>query len=416
MRNLCFCAIVSALVLTACTTSVNQTKSEESNDVAIQVAETDTVALDPKLLGARRHFAEQERKALAEEFTGVQTSEGLISGLYPIRATGISTAPIVDAATAFLSALDDPQKARATFAIDDVEWRKWLNVDNGIYARQGVSLKEMTPRQKSKAFALMSASLSAKGLSLSKNIMKTDQTLKELNSNVEYLDEELYFFTLMGTPSETTPWGWQIDGHHLVVNYFILGDQIVFAPVFLGAEPVVATSGKYEGNVLFQSEQDLGLALMQSLSPEQQTLARLGEKGREDMLSAGGADNLVLDHQGIRATDLTPEQQVQLLRLTEEYVGNLRDGHADVKMEEIRTHLADTWFAWRGGVSDDPVFYYRIHSPVALIEFDHQGPIGARPADGSRAPTRNHIHTMLRTPNGNDYGKDLLRQHLKDHH
>jgi hypothetical protein len=24
---------------------------------------------------------------------------------------------------------------------------------------------------------------------------------------------------------------------------------------------------------------------------------------------------------------------------------------------------------------------------------------------------RTHIHTVVRTPNGNDYGKDLLRQH-----
>jgi hypothetical protein len=30
-------------------------------------------------------------------------------------------------------------------------------------------------------------------------------------------------------------------------------------------------------------------------------------------------------------------------------------------------------------------------------------------------PTRQHIHTIVRTPNGNDYGKDLLRQHLAQH-
>ena len=26
-------------------------------------------------------------------------------------------------------------------------------------------------------------------------------------------------------------------------------------------------------------------------------------------------------------------------------------------------------------------------------------------------PSRQHIHTVVRTPNGNDYGMDLLRQH-----
>ena len=49
---------------------------------------------------------------------------------------------------------------------------------------------------------------------------------------------------------------------------------------------------------------------------------------------------------------------------------------------------------------------------MILIEFDHQRPIAlAR----SGTPTRNHIHTVVRTPNGNDYGKDLLRQHHQQH-
>ena len=65
-----------------------------------------------------------------------------------------------------------------------------------------------------------------------------------------------------------------------------------------------------------------------------------------------------------------------------------------------------------GATTPDAVFYYRIHSPVILIEFDHQTPIGIRLPDGSRGPTRQHIHAVVRTPNGNDYGKDLLRQHL----
>ena len=57
------------------------------------------------------------------------------------------------------------------------------------------------------------------------------------------------------------------------------------------------------------------------------------------------------------------------------------------------------------------VFYYRIHSPVVLIEFDHQPGI----VYANNEPTRDHIHTVVRTPNGNDYGKDLLRQHYVLH-
>ena len=75
-------------------------------------------------------------------------------------------------------------------------------------------------------------------------------------------------------------------------------------------------------------------------------------------------------------------------------------------------HLDETWFAWIGGSSDDALFYYRIHSPVVLIEFDHQTPVGTRMINTPGKVTRDHIHVVIRTPNGNDYGKDLLRQHL----
>ena len=55
---------------------------------------------------------------------------------------------------------------------------------------------------------------------------------------------------------------------------------------------------------------------------------------------------------------------------------------------------------------------YWAHSPVVLIEFDHQRPAGLRHLMPPNVPNKEHIHVVVRTPNGNDYGKDLLRQHL----
>jgi len=97
------------------------------------------------------------------------------------------------------------------------------------------------------------------------------------------------------------------------------------------------------------------------------------------------------------------------------FVGNMRDPHAQVRMEEVEEHLDETTFAWIGDTSDDAVLYYRIHSPVILIELDHQRPVGTRHLRPPDEPTRQHIHVVMRTPNGNDYGKDLLRQHLEAH-
>jgi hypothetical protein len=244
--------------------------------------------------------------------------------------------------------------------------------------------------------------------------MRLNGHLGELTGRPQEYPEDAYYFTVMGAPSAAEPWGWQLDGHHLNLNYFVLGDQVVLSPAFMGSEPVVARSGRYAGTAVLQLEERRGLDLMTSLTPEQRAVAVLEiPKSRGNALAQAFRDNLVLDYAGIRASALTDRQRALLLELIGEYVGNLRDGHAAVKMAEVRAHLDETYFAWIGDTGSDAVFYYRVHSPVILIEFDHQGPI-ALPGDRT-VPTREHVHTVVRTPNGNDYGKDLLRQHYETH-
>lgn len=373
------------------------------------------VKAQPNLDSFKERFAQAENENLSKRYQGIITTKGLEKGLYTIQKTGVSTAPVKNACEQFLTSLTKEQLAKTQFDIQNKEWQKWSNVDNGLYKRQGVSLKEMSKEQRKLAFDLMQVALSAKGLQLSKDIMKTDQTLRELNDDNPIYDEELYYFTIMGKPSMTEPWGWQIDGHHLVINYFILDDQVVMTPVFMGGEPIVTTSGKYNGNVILQDEQNSGLKFMQTLSAEQQKQATLSkDKGRNNIQAEAFSDSKTIAYQGLVASLLTEEQKEKLLNITNQYISNLEDGHAKVTMADIKKHLDNTWFSWIGKTDDDAVFYYRIHSPVILIEFDHQGPIGVR--ERSNGATRNHIHTIVRTPNGNDYGKDLLAQHLQEHH
>jgi hypothetical protein len=144
-------------------------------------------------------------------------------------------------------------------------------------------------------------------------------------------------------------------------------------------------------------------------------ILRVSKTGNENLTEAW-KDNVVLDHAGVRAGDMNDAQRKQLLDLVRLYVGNMEDGHARVKMDEVRQHFDNTWFAWIGKAEAGGVFYYRIHSPVILIEFDHQVPANLKPyAKDPNAPNPQHIHVVVRTPNGNDYGKDLLRQHYLQH-
>lgn len=132
-----------------------------------------------------------------------------------------------------------------------------------------------------------------------------------------------------------------------------------------------------------------------------------------DLKTGAYADNTVLPYEGIKATALNSGQLAKLWKIVELYVGNLDHGHAKVKMAEVKKHRDDTHFSWHGSTDDDAPFYFRVHSPVILIEFDCQdlGPIG-KALGWEAGMTQRHIHTIIRTPNGNDYGKNLLALHL----
>jgi Protein of unknown function (DUF3500) len=353
------------------------------------------------------------RRALAEPFVGVTTGGAPRADLYAVAPTGVPTAPVVEAARALLAALDPARREAIRFpVVDDAAWRNWANIHR--FPREGVPLADMTPAQREAAHALLRASLSAKGYQTSRDIMRLNHHLAELVSNFDDYGEHLYWFAVFGEPSPDAPWGWQIEGHHLIVNYFVLGDQVVMTPTFMGSEPVAAASGAYAGVSVLRPEQDLALTFVRSLPPEQQAAARIRpDKGRAENLAEMFKDNVVIPPAGLAAAEMGPAHREALAGLIGLYVGNLREGHAAARMGEVRAHLDETRFAWIGGTGEDAVFYYRIHSPVILIEFDHQGPIAL---DGPRGvPTRRHVHTVVRTPNGGDYGADLLRRHHLEH-
>ena len=362
-------------------------------------------------------------REISEPFKGITTDGSVIPGLFPIRSTGVTTEPVRLAAEAFLESLSSEQRTVTTFPVDDNEWRDWM--EGPIYHCKGVSLQVMSDSQRDRAMDLARASLSDRGFKTVTDIMRLNHHPGVvLESQVE-ANQGLYFFTVMGTPSTTEPWGWQLEGSHLVIDYFVMGDQVVMTPTCLDSEPAVATTGKNQGIEVLQDEQNKGLEFVNSLTPDQRKVAVLAShKGRQDNVAEAFQDNAVLASTGIKASEFTDAQRTQFLGLIEQYVGIMDDGHARIKLDEVRDHLDKTYFAWIGGHDAESVFHYRIQSPVILIEFDHQNP-GSHSRMGRHGShehqlahpdaTRQHIHTVVRTPNGNDYGKELLRQHQEQH-
>ena len=355
-------------------------------------------ALPPGL----ERYLETANASLAEPFKGVTTDGHPVPGLFSIGTTGISSRPLEDAARALLDSLGAEQRARAMFSVESDAWRRWSNIHPFIM-RHGVALDEMSPAQRGHALALLRESLSLEGYRTARDIMKLNEFVRVLTGSDEEYGEWLYWLSIMGTPSADEPWGWQLDGHHLIVNCFVLGDQIVMTPMFMGSEPVADDAGTR----VFHGEEERGLALMRALSAEQRARAIVAPMLPGEAFTAAFRDNFEMRYAGLRYGQLSSAQQRLLLDVMETYVGRIHPRHAALRMEEVTRYLADTHFAWMGGFDEESVFYYRLHSPVILVEFDHQRGI----ALDNDEPSRHHVHTVVRTPNGNDYGRDLLRQH-----
>ena len=363
-----------------------------------------------------RQMAENyEKEGLADPFKGITADGKVEPGLFETSPSGVSAEPVRNAAEKFIATLTGVQLARTMFPVEDVQWRKWMN--QHFYPRPGIGFAEMSDAQRDAAFGLMRVSLSARGFELTRNIMRLNETLAELAEEHVFMGEWLYFISIFGRPSASEPWGWQLQGHHLIINYFVLGDQVVMTPLFVGSEPVRAPSGKYKGVTILQQEQNDGLGMLMGLPENQRKQAVLSfSKTGNNNLTEAFKDNVVLDYAGLRAKELPDLSRRKLRDLIQLYVGNLDDGHTRVKMDEVDRHIENTWFAWIGDSKPDSAFYYRVQSPVILIEFDHQRPANlAKFANDPKVPTQQHIHCVVRTPNGNDYGKDLLRQHYLAH-
>ena len=192
--------------------------------------------------------------------------------------------------------------------------------------------------------------------------MKLNDSIREITGSDEELGEWLYWLSALGEPSLDEPWGWQFDGHHLNVNCFLLGGQMVMTPMFMGSEPVAVDIGKHAGTRVFQAEESIALNLARTLSAKQRSKAIVSDEVPSGVFTGAFRDNFEMRFEGIKFDDLSSHQQALMFNLIGTYINRMRSGHAQLKMDEIRQHLDETHFAWMGGTDEDSVFYYRVHS------------------------------------------------------
>ncbi|KAM5346008.1 hypothetical protein ACJ41O_011869 [Fusarium nematophilum] len=359
---------------------------------------------------------------LSEPYKGISVDGSIVPNLYRLAEEsedlGAPTSRMVAAACKVLSLATPEQKQALCKPIDAPEWRCWINPEIYIF-RHGLRLEEVTEDLVSALHDLMRASLSQAGYEKASGCMNTNQFLGEVVNGRQVLNRDSYNFVIFGTPSEEEPWGWQLFGHHLDLNVFVVGKQMVISPVFMGAEPNVIDAGPYQGTELFTDQEQVGMKLMQSIDAAQQSRMRIftelsgpeypeGRFHRADQRHLGGAfqDNRVIPYEGVKVSEFSGPQQDLVRRILLLSLGYLPEKALAAKMEEISYHWKTTYFCWIGGCEVGDAFYYKVHSPVIMVEFDHHSGVFLN----NKAPLPFHIHTLVRTPNGNDYGKELLKK------
>lgn len=376
-----------------------------------------------------------------------------------------STAPqtaerMTEAATDFLEALDDDQRALAMLPFDDeAERQTWHYTP---IERCGLTLNEMRPQQRRLAMRLMGSGLSMGGFVTASTIIGLEATLEGLDGwpsrayaetrpDVPFRDPGMYYAAVFGEPGGEAPWGWRIGGHHVALQYTIAGGQIVSpTPTFFGVHPAEAKQVGAHSLRPLAAEEDLARELLHALDEEQRACAVISPAAPTDIVQSNrprvleGAYNIPLaelmdrkeparteayerearqraalgltdelievlrysskEPRGLVATAMSGSQRELLTALVRQYVDRMPDEIAELEWGKIEGATFDAiHFAWAGPGEPRSPHYYRLQGPRFLIEFDNvQSDV-------------NHIHSVWRDPEG-DFGADILAQHYAHAH
>ncbi len=299
----------------------------------------------------------------------------------------------VEAANAFLDALDAKLREKAQLDYSSDKKPNWSNLPVSFVPRNGVPLGDLTKEQRTKAMSVVASVLSKDGYQKVIDIMDGDQKLVgnagKGGNKGPLFGKDLYYLAIFGTPSETKPWMVQFGGHHLGINVTVIGKHFVLTPTHTGAQPALFKRDDKEVRPL-GAENDAAFKLMAALNEKQRAEAVIGARSQQELLLGPGRDGKTIEPKGIKGSALTADQQALLLDVIGAWVNIVEPDAAAARMAAIKEKIGDTHFAWSGPTEKGKAAYFRVQGPNVVIEYAPQG-------------GTDHIHTVIRNPE-DDYG------------
>ena len=304
---------------------------------------------------------------------------------------------VTRAAASLLDALGPSQREEAHLAVDDGRRTTWTYLPG---ERHGVALDRLDRRAAVAVRRLLAASVSHHVHAQVSAIMGLEDVLDVQQGGAGDRHAGDYWIAVYGDPGGPH-WGWRIGGHHVSVHLTVAEGRARATPLFLGANPARVAIEDVVVSRPLAPEEDLGLALLGSLSDGQRARAHVSDRAPTDILTGDASRMPSLDtDEGVRLADLHGEAGALARRLVGLYLQRMAEPVRAAYEVDV---LGDAWdqlrFVWCGASRPGTGHYYRLCGPRFLAELDNT-------QDGA-----NHVHTVWRDPDG-DFGRDLLADHL----
>lgn len=303
---------------------------------------------------------------------------------------------IADAATRFLSVLDDDQRRQVLIAFDSANRLDWHYVPR---SRSGLSLGEMRANQSDAAGALFASVLNERGLQFLDGVRLLEGVLREQQGS--FRDPGRYYVSVFGRPG-TFPWGWRFEGHHLSLNVALpAAGHVAVTPFFAGAHPATVREGPNKDFRLLGASEDLARRIMAGLNAPQRQAAIIANRSFGEIVASPQREQDLGSPRGLLLAEMTGEQRTLVEALMDRFLGTLApDLVAAQKRRVLEQGLAAFRFAWAGSLTPGEAHYFRVHGPATVIEHDNT-------QNGA-----NHIHTVWRDLAA-DFGRDALADHYR---
>jgi hypothetical protein len=312
-----------------------------------------------------------------------------------------------EAARRFRANLSKEQLAKSSFGYDDAERLNWHFIPR---ERKGIPLRELEGDALQAAHALIASGLSKSGYDQTLSVMSLEEVLylletepKERAERRERRHPGKYYLSVFGTPSETDPWGWRLEGHHISLNYTLdKGDVIGTTPEFFGTNPALIEAGPGRSIRVLGPEEDTARQILKLCTPEQAKIAHIDTKAPDDLRVGPNAQAPSPQPEstppvGLPASKMSNDQKKLLAELLTEYLANMpADVSARRRSALMRAGFDNIHFAWWGETERNQRHYYRVQGPSFLIEYNNT------------QNNANHVHSYWRDFAG-DFGIPLKK-------